>query len=95
MSKAIGSDDYGTSVMRTDECELMAQTMLANGSAPEQAALELEALDDMLSVMRMRAVVHSQRLTAKGRVRKDATIQHMISSRLDHLLEDLKNMSHV
>lgn len=87
-----GSETFGTSVIKTDEYVLIAKTMIDNGGSLEQTALEIEFLDDLLALQRMRPVVTSaiNRYTASGRIRRDSAMNDLINKRLDQLITDLK-----
>lgn len=93
MRTTTGSDLFGTSVMKTDEYITMAQVMVENGSSIEQAAVELDALDDMLNLQRMRLIIIKNARTEKGRMRRDATLMDMIERRLDVLVYELKQLT--
>ncbi len=86
------SELFGTQVMSTDEYVTMAEVMVENGSTLEQAALELEALDDMLKLQQMRLVILKNSRTEKGRMRRDATLLDMLDRRLDVLVDELKQL---
>lgn len=87
-----GSETFGTSVIKTDEYVLIAKTMMENEGSLEQTALEIEFLDDLLALQRMRPVVTSaiNRYTASGRIRRDSDMSDLINKRLDQLITDLK-----
>lgn len=87
-----GSETFGTSVIKADEYVLIAKTMIDNGGSLEQTALEIEFLDDLLALQRMRPVVTSaiNRYTASGRIRRDSGMTDLINKRLDQLITDLK-----
>ena len=88
-----GSELFGTQVMKADEYVMMAEVMVQNGSSMEQAALELEALDDMLQMQQMRLVILKNARTEKGRMRRDAMLMDFIDRRLDVLVDELKQAS--
>ena len=90
MSKKSGSLNFGTSVVNTEEYIMMANVMIGNGSTPAVAAMEIEAIDDMLSMQRIACIANSQRYTATGQLRKNSSLVDMCDKRIDQLLMDLK-----
>lgn len=79
---------FGTAVMKTDECVLMASAMKANGSTNEEILADMELLDDLLSIQRIRVIGRAVMYTNSGRVRKDTTMQGMIDNRLNLYLKE-------
>ena len=90
MLKTTGSPEFGTSVMRTDECILMAQVMRENGMTPEQSALDMECIDDLLAIQRMESIIRQQRFTKTGKLRKNASLEDLLSNRIDVLIKESK-----
>jgi len=86
----LGSEIFQTEQIKTDEYVMLCKTMLNNGSTIETATLEIEAIDDMLSILKIRSIINTQRYTAKGRIRKDVSVREMINTRIDKLLEEIK-----
>lgn len=93
MAKQTGSETFGTSVIRTDEYVMMAGVMIENGSTTARAMAEIQALDDMLSMQRMQAIIIGQQYTKTGRLRKNSTLGDMINGRLDLLIDELKQIA--
>ncbi|MCZ8021186.1 MAG: hypothetical protein O9302_00210 [Cyclobacteriaceae bacterium] len=89
--KPLGSEIFGTTSIRTDEYIMLAKTIVENGSTTEEASLEIQAIDDMLSMAKIRPIINAQRFTASGRLRKDVSLREMISQRIDLLIADLKS----
>ena len=81
-----GSSTFDTSVVRTDEYILLAETIVENGGTVEEAALMISAIDDMLAIQRMECITNAMRFTPTGRLRKNASLSDMLSGRLDQLL---------
>jgi len=71
---------------------MMAESIVENGSTVAQAALDIQAIDDMLVMQKVDAITRSQRFTATGRLRKNATLMDFINERLDKLIEERKNL---
>lgn len=90
--KPTGSDIFDTDVIRTDEYVLMAQVKLESGITTQQAALEIDALDDMLSMQRMRPIITKMQYTSTGKLRKDAMFSRLLSNRLDLLMTQIKEL---
>lgn len=90
MSKPLGSEMFGTHVVRADEYVLMAGVMRENGSTLEETALTIEALDDLLQIQRMSMIGMNFRRTQSGRLRKNSHMLDVIDQRMDQLVNDLK-----
>jgi len=88
----LGSEMFGTTQIKTDEYILLAQTIVANGGTVKQAAIEINSIDEMLSIQRIAIIVQTHRFTATGRVRKNASLADMLSSRIDQQLKELKEL---
>jgi hypothetical protein len=88
--KLPGSELLGTKVINVEEFVLMAKVMKADDHTPAETNLMIHAIDDMLSLQRMRSIMRAQRFTASGRLRKDSHMSDFISSRVDQLITDLK-----
>lgn len=88
--KVIGSETFGTHVIKTDEYVLMAGVMKENQADIQTISNDLELIDDLLAMQRMQCVIQRGRFTASGRIRKNASLQDMISARLDQHIEEIK-----
>lgn len=86
-----GSEMFGTDVMKTDECALMALAMKENGSDNETILADIEFIDDLLSIQRMRVIGRAVAFTKSGRMRKDVTLQSMVDNRLNLYLQEHAN----
>lgn len=89
-----GSPTFGTTNVKTDEYIILAKTMVANGTPIEQAALDIAAIDDMLSLLKVSQIIRVNRFTKSGKIRKDASLMDLIDKRVDQLLEDSKQLQH-
>ena len=49
----VGSEKYGTSVMKEEEALLFAEVALENGSSPEEAIQDMRMIDTMLYAERL------------------------------------------
>lgn len=87
-----GSLTFDTTVIRTDEYVLLAETMVENGASVEEAAVTISAIDDMMIIQRMQIITNTMRFTTTGRLRKDHNMVDMLSRRLDQLLVELKEI---
>lgn len=85
-NNVLGSEVFGTTQIKTDEYVLLAKTIIENGSTVEHAALDISAIDDMLSMLRIECIVNSQRYTEKGKIRKNSSLLDMMSNRIDQLI---------
>lgn len=92
--KELGSQSFGTKVIRTDEFALMAKVI--KEQHPETTAAEIfitvNAMDDMLSLINMRSVITFNRFTKAGRLRKDRSLSSLIDGRMNVLLEELTDL---
>lgn len=89
-TKVSGSEVFGTSVVKTEDYVLMARVMRDNGSDLPTIAQDIELIDDLLAMSRMQSIIQVGRFTATGRIRKNASLQDMINTRLDKFISDLK-----
>jgi hypothetical protein len=87
--KSKGSEIFGTTQIATDEYLLLARVFVENGSSNEEAVLCIEALDNMLSCIKIWPIIQSNRYTRTGRIRPNSALSDMLSRRLDVLLDDL------
>jgi hypothetical protein len=85
---SVGSEVFGTNVIKTDEFVLMAKVMRENGSTDQELMDDMELIDDLLSIQRMRCIGKIVRYTAGGRIRRDTTMSGMIDKRLNRYLEE-------
>lgn len=88
-----GSVTFGTNIVKTDEYILLAETMVENGSSIQQAALEIEAIDDMLRIHRMELIINYNRFTKTGRMRKNVSLLDLLDGRVNNLIDDLKTQN--
>jgi hypothetical protein len=84
------SNLFNTQNISTDEYILLAKVWKENGTKIEDIPLELDAIDDMLSILKMRSIIKMQTYTKTGRKRKDADLSSLISARIGQLIEELK-----
>ena len=89
--KNAGSITFGTGVINTEEYLIMAKVMKENGSSVEQIALEIEAMDEMMQMYKVR-LIPSMR-TAKGTLRKSALFQTFLDDRVNKLMLDLGDIN--
>lgn len=92
--KPIGSELFGTAIVRADEYVMMVGVMRANDpyANAEVIAAEITALDDCLSMRRMFATYGKRKdnlYTTSGRLRKNSTYMDAINSRIDLLIKEL------
>lgn len=92
MPNPVGSIIFGTTEVRTDEYILLMKIGKDNGSSIEEADLDARFIDDCLQMLKVRSIHNSQRRTSKGFLRKNSDFSKMIESRLDILLEDIKEL---
>lgn len=94
MKELPGSKTFGTSVMKTSECIMMMQAMQTNGLTPLQATLDLEFIDDMLQVLRVKSLMNNfGRRTSTGRLRKDSGFEAVLENRLQQLADDERELT--
>lgn len=84
------SNLFNTQNISTDEYILLAKVWKENGTKLEDIPLELGAIDDMLSILKMRSIIKMQTYTKGGKKRKDSDLSSLISGRIGQLIEDLK-----
>jgi hypothetical protein len=84
------SNLFNTQNINTDEYLLLAKVWKENGTKTEDIPLELDAIDDMLSILKMRSIIKMQTYTKTGKKRKDADLSSLISARIGQLIEELK-----
>lgn len=89
----LGSLTFGTRIVRTEEYILLAEAAKDNGvDSPLHIHLGIEAIDDMLQIMRMDSINNAYRFTKTGRLRKNHAIVDMIEQRIEILINDLKTI---
>lgn len=84
------SNLFNTQNISTDKYILLAKVWKENGTKTEDIPLELDAIDDMLSILKMRSIIKMQTYTKTGKKRKDADLSSLISARIGQLIEELK-----
>jgi hypothetical protein len=84
------SNLFNTQNINTDEYLLLAKVWKENGTKTEDIPFELEAIDDMLSILKMQSIIKMQTYTKTGKKRKDSDLSSLISARIGQLIEDLK-----
>lgn len=76
----IGSETFGTSVMKTDEAFLFVKAARDNGADLEMAYEDMKMIDDILHLKRLHFVVHGHIKTTKaGHLRKGTSLYDAIS----------------
>ena len=88
---SLGSQTFGTSTIRTDEYVMLAKIKVQDNIPTNEIRLEMELLDDLLSIQRIQSIARAKSYTATGRQRKNASLTEMINTRLNQHLENLKN----
>ena len=77
----IGSDLYGTEVMKQEEVEVMISSCLHNGATPEQAIEDVAIIDALLHAKRLHFVVKQKvTYTETGRIRKQQSLYKLYES---------------
>lgn len=93
--RLVGSDVFGTTIVKTNEYMLLAKVGVENGSNLEEAVADIELIDDCLAMRRMFAVYgysKSAMYTETGRLRKNSTYMDFISKRIDKAIENKKEL---
>lgn len=76
----IGSQTFGTSVMKTDEVFLFVKAATENGTDLETAYEDMKMIDDILHLKRLHLALYGQiKKTASGRLRKGSQLYDAIS----------------
>jgi hypothetical protein len=88
--KSKGSEIFGTTNISTNEYLMLAKVFVENGSSIQEADIYIEALDNMMSCIKIWPIIHSQRYTRTGRIRPNSALSDMLSRRLDALVDELK-----
>lgn len=72
----VGSDKYGTAVMKTDECILFFETAYENNEGnPNEAFADMKMIDSLLHMTRLHlALGKTVRLTSAGNLRKGSDL---------------------
>lgn len=87
----IGSETFGTSVMKTDEAFLFVKAATENGVDLETAYDDMKMIDDILHLTRLHLVVHGQiKKTKSGHMRKGTTLYDGISDVIGSRCRGLK-----
>jgi hypothetical protein len=92
-SSILGSEKYGTSVIKEDECLLLAETIIENGADVNTCMADIEMIDDCLAMSRMIRTIgrtKSVMYTKNGNIRKNRAISDFISNRIDSMLTTTK-----
>jgi hypothetical protein len=77
----IGSETFGTSVMKTDEAFLFVKAATENGVDLETAYDDMKMIDDILHMKRLHMVVHGEiKKTKAGYLRKGTFLYDAINS---------------
>lgn len=84
----IGSEKFGTEVMKDEECLLFADACLENGSSVQDAISDMRMIDAMLHAERLHLMVGKQvQRTRAGYYRKGSglsyTFEKIIEARAD------------
>lgn len=85
----LGSELFGTSVVKSEEYVLLAKTMATNGSSVQEIKKDIEFLDDCLTMSRMVSVIGRAKTlthTKNGNMRKKTALTDFINSRLDQMV---------
>lgn len=88
--RPLGSVTFKTTVIRADEYVLMANVMKENGDNNVEIFLQIQAIDDMLQLLRIQSLILNFSRTRGGKIRKNSTLSSLIEHRLDKLVNDLK-----
>ena len=91
-NKTKGSALFGTSFITTEEYILMGKVKKAAGASTEEIAIEIEAMDDIISLMRSEAIIRARRFTPTGRIRKDSALGDLINNRIDLMIDELNGI---
>lgn len=86
----LGSEMFGTRQIKTNEYILLAETMTSNGMPTPLALLNIEAIDDLLSIQKLHSIFTAQSFTKTGRKRPNASMLDAMSGRIAQLIEDEK-----
>jgi len=77
----LGSEIFGTQVVRADEALLLVQTATENGATLETAYDDMKMIDDLFLVQRyFFATLGETNRTATGRIRKNSNLSHALDS---------------
>jgi hypothetical protein len=77
----IGCEEYGTSVIKKEECLLFVQTALENGSEVKDALQDMRMIDTLLHIKQLHLIVHgSIRKTRAGYFRKGSSLYEAFDS---------------
>lgn len=85
-----GSQKYGTSIVKTDEYLLLAETMVENGSSIAGAVEDISFIDDCMSMQRMVNTIGKTKsvcYTKAGNRRKNLHLRDFINARLEQMVK--------
>jgi hypothetical protein len=85
-----GCQQYGTSVIKKEECILLAETMLENGADIQTALQDISLIDDCLAMARMVRTIgktKSVMYTKNGNIRKNRAFSDFVNSRIDSMIK--------
>jgi len=94
MAKSRGSLTLGLDNISTEEALIMIKCIRNQNKdiSPEEAMATLGFFDDCFSLLRVRSISLNFRRTAKGNIRKNSAFSDLISNRLDHFIEEIKEI---
>ena len=75
------------------EAMSQGENLEGNPERLEQVAMDIQLIDDLLSIHRMRVFSRPLMYTNAGRIRKDVTLQGMFNARLDNYLKEWKDFT--
>jgi len=87
-----GSETFGTTNIKTDEYVLMAQVMKENGSTVQEIALDIECMDELLSIQKAQLIIAGQMRTKTGKLRKNSSMLDIMDGRLDQLVNEHRQL---
>lgn len=77
----LGSEIFGTHIVRADEALLLVQTATENGATLETAYDDMKMIDDLFLVQRyFFATLGETNRTATGRIRKNSNLSYALDS---------------
>ncbi len=79
----MGSEIFGTSIIKMDEYVVMAKVMRDSGMTTEEIDKDITLIDDCLQLLRSSSVLMSMRRTSKGYLRKNSGLSDIIEKRLE------------
>jgi hypothetical protein len=75
-----------------NEFLLLAKLLKREGLPNEEIILNIDAIDDLLGLMKMQLIFNNSRRTKTGKLRKNQSLNDVIGARLELLAKEYKTL---